>query len=338
MTTARHNWPVMFRAGAAGTGEPPALAAPHAALQAPAGPRVLLADISEFQPDINDAAYLLWSKAIIIRAAYGARHDDRAWRGGVRRDLLHAGGARFVGIYQYIVAGQDPARQAAALIELIGQLRPGEKLIADIEEGTGDLRGTWRTWSALVAGATGDEPWLYSGLNFAAAHGLAPVEWVAAYQAAEPVVTHQLWQFTDAFQVPGVGTADCSVFHGSIDQLAALAFQPAARPATATATAITEDDMPSGLITTPHGGRETHGWRAGTASQIVLHSDWEGVQDAPPVVNLRIAHLNSRAFDAGPRNVNGTDTYVIGTPDDCNGCSFTRVDAGPASVAFHTNP
>lgn len=95
--------------------------------------------------------------------------------------------------------------------------------------------------------------------------------------------------------------------------------------------------MPSGLITSPHGVRETHGWRAGTASQIVLHSDWEGVQDTPPVVNLRIAHLNSRAFDAGPRNVNGTDTYDIGTPADCNGCAFTRVDSGAASVAFHTN-
>jgi GH25 family lysozyme M1 (1,4-beta-N-acetylmuramidase) len=334
MTTARHNWPVMFRAGAAGTSEPPALAAPHAALQAPAGPKVLLADISEFQPDINDAAYLLWSRAIIIRAAYGAQHDDHAWRGGRRRDLLHQGGVRFLGIYQYVTAFEDPARQAAALIELVGALRPGEKLIADIEEGTGDLRDTWRIWSAAVAGATGDEPWLYSGLNFAAAHGLAPVEWVAAYQAAEPLVTHQLWQFTDAFAVPGIGSCDCSVFHGTIDQLAALAYQPAARPATAT----TEDDMPSGLITSPRGVRESRTWPAGTVRQIVLFSDWEGVQDEPPLVDLRIAHMKSKPFAAGRRTADGTDVYVIGTPDDCNGCSFTRVDAGPATVSFHTNP
>ncbi len=218
--TVRQNRPVMFRAGG-GPGEEPLPAAAMAAHTA-AAPQVKLADISEFQFDINDAAYLLWSKAIIIRAAYGAQHDDHAWFGGQRRDLLHAGGARFVGIYQYVVAGQDPARQAAALVELVGTLRPGEKIIADIEEGSGNLLDTWRIWSAEVAGATGDEPWLYSGLNFAAAHGLAPVEWVAAYQADEPVTHHLLWQFTDAFDVPGVGRCDASVFHGTIDQLAAL--------------------------------------------------------------------------------------------------------------------
>lgn len=226
MATSRLSRPVMFRAGG-GPGEEPspaaamAMAAPHAAA---AAPKVLLADISEFQHDINDTMYLAWSKAIIIRAAYGSQHDDHAWFGGQRRDLLHQGGARFVGIYQYIVAGQDPARQAAALVSLVGQLRPGEKLIADIEEGTGDLRDTWRIWSAEVAGATGDEPWLYSGLNFAAAHRLAPVEWVAAYQPAEPAPHHLLWQFTDSFQVPGVGRCDASVYHGTIDQLAALGY------------------------------------------------------------------------------------------------------------------
>jgi hypothetical protein len=214
----------MFRAGGAAGEEP--LPTPLAVMSglAAGAPKVLMADVSEFQPDINDAAYLAWSRAIIIRAAYGATHDDRAWFGGQRRDLLHAGGARFVGIYQYIRADQDPARQAAALVELVGALRPGEKLIADIEEGSGNLLDTWRIWSALVAGATGDEPWLYSGLNFAAAHHLAPVEWVAAYQAAEPAVEHVLWQFSDGFQVPGIGRCDCSVFHGTIGQLAALGY------------------------------------------------------------------------------------------------------------------
>jgi GH25 family lysozyme M1 (1,4-beta-N-acetylmuramidase) len=218
VTTQR---PVMFRAGG-GPAEQPQAA--RVMVTSPAAPQVLMADISEFQPDINDAAYLNWSKAVIIRAAYGDQHDDRAWYGGQRRDLLHSGGARFVGIYQYVVASQDPAEQAAALIRLLGTLRPGEKVIADIEEGSGNLAETWRIWSAGIAGALGDEPWCYSGLNFAAAHGLAPVEWVAAYQSAEPAAHHVLWQFTDAYRVPGVGTCDCSVYHGTIDQLAALAY------------------------------------------------------------------------------------------------------------------
>ena len=333
MTTSRRNLPVMFRARALPGGEPLPAAAParpDLARDAVAAPKVLLADISEFQPDINDGTYLLWSKAVIIRAAYGARHDDRAWYGGQRRDLLHAGGARFTGIYQYIVAGQDPVTQARELVRLVGALRPGEKIIGDIEEGAGNQARRRDLWAAAITHGLGDDPWIYSGLNYAAAHGLAPAEWVAAYQPAEPAAPHRLWQFTDSFQVPGVGRCDCSVFHGTIDQLAALGHQPP-RPATQ------EDDMPSGLITSPPGTRESRTWAAGTARQIVMYSDWKGVQAAPPVVNLRIAHLDSQPYDAGHRTVDGTGTYVIGSPADCNGCAFTRIDSGPASVAWHTS-
>jgi hypothetical protein len=226
--------PVPFRAGR--TGETPPLAAAAAHLAAPSTPSVatgqvvLLADVSEFQHDIADATYLRWSKAIVIRALYGTR-VDKAWFGGARRDALHAGGARFIGIYAYIRGDQDVTAQAKALISLLGHLRPGEKLIADIEEGPGSQQARWVTWAKAVNAGLGDPPWDYSGLNYAAAHGLQPVTWVAAYQHTEPPVTHKLWQFTDAFTVPGVGTADCSVFHGSIDQLAALAYQGAKAPA-----------------------------------------------------------------------------------------------------------
>ncbi len=106
---------------------------------------------------------------------------------------------------------------------------------------------------------------------------------------------------------------------------------PPARPAT------TEDDMPSGLIASPRGIRESRTWPAGAARQIVLFSDWEGVQDTPPVVDLRVAHLSSAPFGAGHKTVDGTLSYDIGTPADCNGCAFTRVDDGPATVAWHCN-
>jgi hypothetical protein len=201
---------------------------------AQAGPAVLLADVSEFQPDLADAVYLDWSKAVVIRAAYGASHDDKAWYGGQRRQLLHAGGAQFVGIYQYLVAGQNPAAQAQALNDLVGDLRPGEVLIPDFEEGQHAMLTGW--YNAQLADR-GQEfhpyLWTYSGLFFAAANGAAPVEWVAAYGQAEPAVPHKLWQFTSSFPVPGVGRCDCSVFHGSIDQLAALAYRgkkPAPEP------------------------------------------------------------------------------------------------------------
>jgi GH25 family lysozyme M1 (1,4-beta-N-acetylmuramidase) len=218
--------PVPFRAGSTEktTGLAPMTAHPSLAATV-----VLLADISEFQPDIADAAYLRWSKAIVIRALYGTR-TDKAWYGGARRDALHAGGARFTGIYAYIRADQDITAQAKALVSLLGKLRPGEKVIADIEEGIGSQQARWVTWAKAVNAGLGDPPWDYSGLNYAAAHGLQPVTWVAAYGTREPDPPHQMWQFTDHYAVPGVGTADCSVFHGSIDDLAALAYQGAKPP------------------------------------------------------------------------------------------------------------
>src|SRR5215469_173037 len=103
----------------------------------------LLADVSEFQPDIADALYLQWSKAIIIRAMYGAQHDDNAWYGGERRQLLHSNGAKFVGIYQYVTAAEDVTAQARAFAKLIVSMQPGEKLIADIEEGFGSQQARW---------------------------------------------------------------------------------------------------------------------------------------------------------------------------------------------------
>ncbi len=202
---------------------------------AAAGPAVLLTDISEWEPDVADAAYLDWSKAIVIRAAYGDAHDDRAWYGGARRDMLHQLGARFVGIYQYLVAGQDGTAQADVLHRLVGALRPGEVLIADFEEGEHATLTAWYNRMLLLYG-TGVRPylWTYSGLNFGQAQGALPVEWVAAYGQSEPSTPHTLWQFTSNFPVPGVGRADASVFHGTMDQLAALAYTgaPAPEPAT----------------------------------------------------------------------------------------------------------
>lgn len=186
---------------------------------------VLLADVSEFQPDIADSTYLNdFSKAIIIRAAYGTSHEDHAWYGGARRADLLSGGAQFLGIYQYIVASQDPAAQAKELVSILGgKLNKGELVIADIEEGGGNQNQRWLTWAGVIAAELGDDPWNYSGQNFASTTGLAPVDWVAAYSSTEPSVAHTLWQFTDSYSIPGIGTSDCSVFHGTIDQLAAYA-------------------------------------------------------------------------------------------------------------------
>ena len=208
---------------------------PHLLAPAFTGPSTLLADVSEFQPQVADAAYLAWSKAIVIRAAYGDAHDDRAWYGGQRRELLHQNGALFLGIYQYLVSGQDGTAQADALHNLVGGLEKGEVIIPDYEEGQHAMLTAWYN-RMLALGYADRFLWTYTGLNFGQANGALPVQWIAAYQPAEPSTPHTLWQFTDAYTVPGVGVADCSVYHGTVEQLAALAYggtvtTPAPRPA-----------------------------------------------------------------------------------------------------------
>ena len=210
--------PVAFRAGRT-IGD---AATPHVF---GAGPQVLLADCSEWEPNINDAAYLAWSRAVVIRAAYGDAHDDAAWYGGARRAALHKGGAQFLGVYQYLVAGQDGAAQAQAFHHLVGPIQPSEVFIADFEQGSHAMLTSWYNTMLSLYGK-GIAPWLwtYTGVNFGAANGALPVQWIADY-STEPSSPHLLWQFTDAYQVPGVGTADCSVFHGTVAQLAAHAYR-----------------------------------------------------------------------------------------------------------------
>lgn len=192
------------------------------------GDFVLLADVSEFEPQVNDPVYLAWSKAIIIRAAYGTSHQDHAWYGGQRRQLLHDGGARFLGIYQYLVNGQDGGAQADALHAQVGAIQPGEVIVADYEEGQHAMLSQWYN-RMLALGYPQPQLWTYSYPYFGLAHGAFPCEWVASYSLSEPMtpplVPHKLWQFTSSFPVPGVGIADCSVYHGTIDELAALAYK-----------------------------------------------------------------------------------------------------------------
>jgi hypothetical protein len=269
----------MFRAGAMPGAEVPAFA--PAALT----PQVLLADVSEWNPQIADAAYLAWSKAVVIRAAYGDAHDDKAWYGGQRRALLHSGGARFIGIYQYLVAGQPGAAQADALHALVGTLQDGEVLIADYEEGARVRLTEWYNRMGAL-GYPVRFLWTYSGLNFGQANGVLPVEWIAAYGPSEPASPHKLWQFTDAYPVPGVGACDCSVFHGTIDQLAALAWggtvttppapapQPAAPVKFGVCAAIGHHDTTgSGEYTLAHSPGEPvqDGWRWCHRCKCLVH-------------------------------------------------------------------
>lgn len=204
---------------------------------APEGaPVIYLADISEYQSEINDAAYLAWSKAIAIRALYGTGHVDGAWYGGGRRAALHAGGVQWLGLYQFLVAGQSGAAQAQAFHQLVGPIQVGEVFIADFEQGDRAMLTAWYdTMLSLYGAGIGPYLWTYTNLNFGQAQGVLPVEWIADYSSTEPSTPHVLWQFTDAHKIPGVGVCDCNAFDGTVTELASYAYQgqPPPRPTVA---------------------------------------------------------------------------------------------------------
>jgi len=96
--------------------------------------------------------------------------------------------------------------------------------IADFEQGSHAMLSSWyNAMLSLYGKGIAPYLWTYTGLSFGQANGALPVQWIADY-STEPSSPHLLWQFTDAYAVPGVGTADCSRFAGTIGQLAAHAY------------------------------------------------------------------------------------------------------------------
>lgn len=206
---------------------------------------LLLPDLSEFQAGADMAGIRRQNGgAAIIRAAYGARHPDRAFA----RLRAAAHDYAYLGIYHYIVAAQSIADQARVFCKLVGQLAPHEIPFIDLEEGAGNQSDRANAWLLFVDQRLGlsrrpleNRSGLYSGESFAQSAGLAPVfdskrrTWVAAYRASEPVMPHTLWQSTNGLvganitSWPGAGRCDTNLYHGTLAQLAAT-IRPGASP------------------------------------------------------------------------------------------------------------
>jgi GH25 family lysozyme M1 (1,4-beta-N-acetylmuramidase) len=191
-----------------------------------------LPDVSEFQPNVTWADVAAHNGgAAIMRAMYGADHVDRAWYGGARRADAHKAGVHVLGLYQYLVAAQDPVAQAEAFVKLVGKLEPGEFAVLDLEEGAGNQLERAKAWLSHVdakltyPGYKG--AWLYSGASFFESAGLMPIAdshrhtWVADYASSAPAVPHTLWQNSDGVEWPGIGKCDNSVFGGDVKALRA---------------------------------------------------------------------------------------------------------------------
>lgn len=177
-----------------------------------------MADVSEFQPNVDAPTYLKAGyQCIIARTHNGYRPDHMMV---ARRDYLRRFPFVAIGWYQYLAPDRDPHQQAREFINGLGGLRRNEYVICDAEEGAGRQVDRVRAWFSVVDAWAGFPAMLYTGESFlgsnlggaAAWHG-RPL-WVAAYRRTEPHAPHTLWQHADNFHFPGItGGCDASVHH-----------------------------------------------------------------------------------------------------------------------------
>lgn len=202
-----------------------------------------LADVSEFQGPIDWVAYGRSFPAVIVRAHSGYRVDHMwaANRDGARSNV------RIRGWYHYLAKSVTPETQAAGFCNAVADLRPGEFVVVDVEEGDSSQVARALAWMTVVDHRLNTRSWLYTGEAFARAHlsALVPFAdrnvWVANYRSRPPDLPHTLWQHTDAEPHAGVRRpCDCSIYQGTADQLAALI----GAPVTGDAVTITRPATP----------------------------------------------------------------------------------------------
>lgn len=178
-----------------------------------------LADVSEFQPNVDADAYLEAGNDCIINRVYNGYRADYQWP--ARGNYLRARDFTGIGWYAYLAGDVDATSQAHAFVACVGSLRDNEWPILDLEEGSGDQRGRAQAWFNVVDRWAGFPAMLYSGESFLEDHlggaghwGNRPI-WIAAYRSSEPSARHLLWQFSDSYYFAGIGSCDGNVTHCS---------------------------------------------------------------------------------------------------------------------------
>jgi hypothetical protein len=177
-----------------------------------------IADISKWQSNVDFSKV---GPAVILRAHSGNGVDPTL----ASRQPQARAHCQVVGYYLYLVKGRDAATQGREAAAAIGKLRAGEFTVVDAEEGDGDQSARVEAAADALDAACGGHAWVYSGESFGHDHLTRLTgrkRWVAAYRSSEPAGDHVLWQHTDKEPHPGIGPCDCSIFHGTVQQLKAL--------------------------------------------------------------------------------------------------------------------
>lgn len=184
---------------------------------------IRMADVSEWQGNVDAPTYMNAGYKCIIARTYSGYRPDKMMPG--RRDYLR--GYKFTGLgwYAYLAKDVDAKQQANAFIQTIGTLKANEWPILDVEEGSGSQTSRAQAWFDVVDKWAGFPAMLYASQYFfkdqlsGVGHwGNRPL-WMAAYSSKEPTEKHDLWQFTDSYNFPGIGTKiDGNLAHMSADE------------------------------------------------------------------------------------------------------------------------
>lgn len=186
---------------------------------------LLVGDVNDFHDVTNWTAYAAFSPVLIAKATQGTSFVATTF--AAQRAGAAKAGLKAFGMYHFWQPGDDPVAQAEHAVATIGKLRaePLEWLVLDVE--TGDDIAAYDAFCAHCDAALGRTTWLYGGGQLTAAVTSRP-RWIARYYDQTPNPAHApgigevLWQFADAYAVPGVGTADCSVYRGDYAGFAAV--------------------------------------------------------------------------------------------------------------------
>lgn len=219
---------------------------------------------------------------------------------------------------------------------------PAIQAVADFTDAYRKLGGVVRLvylpkwyWQAL--GSPSLQPLLDRGLKLVSsqytAYSDSGAGW-AAYGGMQP----SIWQYSSTISFGGVGAVDFNAYRGSVPELAALLSGPPPAPSPKPAPPVTEDDMPSGLLTAPAGVEQPVSFLNNTVGQVVIFSHWKDIQPAAPQFELTIFHASSDPFkDEITLPDSGNFVYQIGTKADVSAVTIKRIDKGAALAAYHTN-
>jgi hypothetical protein len=254
------------------------------------------------------------------------------------------------GAYHFLNPARDGAAQARYFVSVLARhgLEDSDMLWLDHEKPGATPQASAKCARAFMSQLVRLRPHnprgVYTGPAFAQAGHCAGLGryplWLASYTSAWPDPPKP-WKGKSAFWQWGIRGTDQDLFNGPAAGLGAwvASFAPPVPKQPPPLPSAKEDDMPSGKLTSPRGAPETISWAIGSVAEVALLSGWQGQQPTAPVVRLRLHHHGKDGdswFDAGEITLDGSAVHKIVHPGGCDGCTLTREDAGPATVAYHT--